>query len=480
MKIKVIRSIVRLGLMIVSCVVSFSCSKDLPGALNTQDKEVLLKGLKLINVGEHGDVVLEGVIDELKKQVIFPRIDEKTDFSNLKFEAITSDGASLEKDIYSVDLDEKDPKKSFLIRVLNNPRFRDYMVSLELKIPPIGADFIDFQKFDYSLNPGSNGRYADFIGGNVRGSGFNGEYVLVVDRGNGVNPHLLKVSELKNNNINKIKLAPPPGETFIGGTFAVHSGQIVKEHIYVASLSGSNVSPLKIYHWTDPTKPADLILNTTTGTISGSASFRFGDNMSINLDNAGNGFAFFIDNGGVQVLKYKVTNYVNFSDGMIFPTGLANVGSWGSYNQIGNSSDYLFTGHQAPVRVMSGTGSLVYTASGFPERLSDVRVFTFNKERYIMGATAPRAAGENPVLNVYSINKGDDIVEALGYFAQGDKNPVFSYNLFGTNNGNPATQAVWYIEKDGNGQDKTLMLFAASVDAGFAFFEFGKKKDLED
>jgi len=42
-------------------------------------------------------------------------------------------------------------------------------------------------------------------------------------------------------------------------------------------------------------------------------------------------------------------------------------------------------------------------------------------------------------------------------------------------NAAPSVQSGFYVKKDGQGKDETLMLYAATVDGGFVFFEFGKK-----
>jgi hypothetical protein len=46
-------------------------------------------------------------------------------------------------------------------------------------------------------------------------------------------------------------------------------------------------------------------------------------------------------------------------------------------------------------------------------------------------------------------------------------------------NTSPASQTGFYVKKDAAGNDETLMLYSAASDAGFVFFEFGKKVALD-
>lgn len=455
-----------------------SCKDDLPSAMETSDRVTTLEFIKLVEVGADKSVVLQGTIDHDKKEISFPRIDPTTDFNNLKFEIQSASGAKLEKDAYQVVFQEGESERTIVIKVVNNPRSTEYFAKLRLKVPVFGAEFSQSMVYDYSNNPGGNPRYASYTGALVRGFGFSGEYVLVVDRGNGTNPHVLKVSDLKNNIVAPIKLGLPAGG-FVGGTFTTHSGAIVNGHIYIASLSGGNTSPLKIYHWTDPTQEAEVILNTMTAAVT-PASYRFGDNMSVNLDQNGNGDIYFVDNGGLRMLKYKVTNYTTVSDPVYFPSNFTALGSWGSYNKVPGTNQYIYTGHDGPVRLVGEQANLVYQATKYPVRLSDVRVIEFNSERYIMGITAARTGQEGTVLQVYNITRGANIEEALRILDASTDGPLFSYSLDGPVNTSPASHTAWHVVKDIQGNDDKLMIYAATLDAGFVFFEIPKKVPSND
>lgn len=453
-----------------------SCKKDLPEALDTSANITVLNSIKIVNAGAGGTTVLEGVVDETAKTISFPRIEPTTDFSNLKFEAVLSDGAKLEKETYPVTFEDGQSEKVIVVKVLNSPRFREYLVKLRLKVPVFGADFTTGTTYDFTSNPLGNPIYYAFSGATTRGSGFDGEKVLIVKRSD--DAHLLNVSDLKNGVTTKI----PLNMTGIaGGTFPINMGAQVNGHTYIASLSGSGASPLRIYHWTDPSVAPQVILDVTTAAIPG-AGTRNGDNLSVSLNDQGNGYIFFGDNPGSKTLRYDVTNYTTVSNPTAFAAPVAASGSWTSYNRIGNTSDYIFTGHDAPVALISEGGSPAYTMSrtSIPVRGSDARVVNFNAERYLIITTAARTGSDATVFYVYDITRGATIKEALTNLDNATSvTPVFQYALMGPVNTAPASQTGFYVKKDASGNDVSLMLYSAANDTGFVIFEFGKKVALD-
>lgn len=467
-----IKYISKYGFMVAAMmlVLVTSCKKDFPSNVESND-EVVLKSIKIINAGENGNVVVEGEINEDLKTVTFPRLDTATDFSNIKFEAEMSNGAKLDKESYEWVFAEGEQAKSQVIKVVNNKRFREYMVTLRLLIPVWGADFGKAQVYDNTGNALGNPLYPTFVSLLTRGSGFDGEHVLIVTRAAG-GSHLLKVSDLRENKIAPIYLNLT-GVT--GGTFPVNVGAQVKGHTYIANLSGNSAaSPLKLYHWTDPTAAPELIAN--YGPVVG-AGARHGDNMSVNLDDNGNGFIYFGDNAVTKILRLKVTNYTTVSDPTVLNHTTLSTFLM-SMNRVGNTGDYIFTGYEAPIRVANESATVSYTlpSSAVPVRGSDARVINFNQERYLIMTTAARSGSDPVVLYVYDITKGDNVVDALKLFeARIDKSPVFQYSLQGAANTAPSTQTNYHITKDALGKDEKLTLYAASADAGFVIIDFPKK-----
>lgn len=454
-------------LAFVSFVGFTSCSEDFPKNMES-DKYTDLKSIKIVNAGPLGNEVLEGSIDEKTKTITFPRLDTLTDFSGVIFQAETSEGAKLEKDTIAIPFQSGDASKDIFLKVVNSPRFKEYKAVIRFDAPVFGADFGKPTVYDYSSNPVGNAAYTAFSGGLVRGTGFDGKHVLIISRGTpGV--HLLNVEDLKNNQIKPIQVNTT-GVT--GGTFPVNMGAQVNGRTYVASLSTSGASPLKLYLWEDPAAAPQVIANVNVGSIAGSGA-RHGDNFSIGLDANGNGYAFFIS-AGTQVMRLKIENYKNVTETVAFNT-VATYGQWSYYNRIGNSENFFVTGHDKVIAVANNGGGVSYSmgASSIPVHSGDPRVIEFNGERYLLVVTVPRGgAAVDAVMRVYNITRGASIVDALTAFEQGDKKPVYEFGISGNANTAPGTQSGFHIVKNAEGKDEKLMIYGATSDAGFTIVEF--------
>lgn len=477
----------QLLLALLSMLVITACQKSYPKNVESSD-EVVLKSIKIVNSGANGNTVLEGIIDETTKTVSFPRLDTFSDFSNLKLEAQMSNGATLENSKLALDFKggstyfvDGQSSLTRLIKVVNNKHFREYYVTMRLRIPPFGADFGKPQYYDYSNNSIGNPTYPDFTGQNTRWTGFDGNKVLIVSRLGGSGPHLLNVSDLKQNIINKQMLNL---SGVAGGTFAYSSGAQINGHTYVCNLAAA--PPLKIYHWTNPSTAPTLIGQIAFNTIP-TVGGRYGDNMSVSLDQNGNGYMFFVDNNGGStnardILRIKVTNYTTLSEFSSIPVQ-PGATAWGTVTNVPNSNDYLLSGYAAPLYLINEAGTLSYTvanSAAFPVQGTDARIVNFNRERYLIMTSAARTGSDATVLYVYDITKGATTKDALDLFNQNvDKKAIFSFPLLGPVNGAPGTQSGWYITKDAEGRDQKLTLFAASTDAGFVLIDF-PTKSLDD
>ncbi len=454
-----------------------ACKKDLPKAIDSSANLTVLNSIKIINAGANGDIVMEGVVDENLKTISFKRIDTLTDFSNLKFQAEVSSGAKLDKETYPLTFAKGESEKTIVLKVMNSPRFREYLVKLRLKVAVYGADFETGTTYDFTSNSGGQPIYEAFSGLATRGSGFDGQKVLVVRR---TEPHLLNVSDLKAGVISKT-LLNMTGVS--GGTFTVNLGAQVSGHTFIANLSSNApTNPVKIYHWTDPTVAPQLIANVDLSGIPG-AGARHGDNFSAALNDQGNGYFFFGDNAGTKILRLEVTNYTTVTNPTVLVPPTAAPGSWVTVNRIANTSDYLYTGHNAPIVLVSEAVSTNFELSktAIPINATDARIFYFNSERYLMVTTAARSAGNTTDFLVYDITKGANVKDALTEFnSLPIITPVFNYSLAGPVNAAPSSQTGFYVKKDAAGKDVSLMLYSAATDAGFVFFEFGKKVSTDN
>lgn len=456
----------------VILIIFFSCEKEYPKNIESDDA-VELKSIKIVNAGAGGNEVVEGVVDEVNKTVSFPRLDTLTDFSNLQFEGEMSSGAKLDKESYNVDFSEGESAKTIVVKVVNNKRFREYLVTLRLLVPVFGADFSKGMIYDNTNNDLGNPVYPTFTSLLTRGTGFDGDHVLIVTR-HEMGSHLLKVSDIRNNNT--ISPIPLNLTGVSGGTFPVNVGAQVNGHTYVANLSGGHASPFKIYHWTDPDAEPDVVADLNTGEIP-DVGARHGDNMSVDLDENGNGYMFFGDNAVTTILRLKVTNYTTISDPEVLPNTSGSTFVM-SFNQVGNTEDYIYTGYEAPIRLANESAVVSYALSNdaVPLRGSGARVISFNGERYLIMTTAARTGSDAVVLYVYDITKGSNTQEALKLFNERtDKSAVFQYSLLGPVNVAPGTQTGYDITRDEDGKDERLTLYAASADAGFVIIDFPKK-----
>ncbi|PRD50780.1 DUF4623 domain-containing protein [Sphingobacterium gobiense] len=456
--------------LLVCLLAMTSCKDDLPGAIDSSANYTVLKSVKILNTGENGDVVIDGTVNEETKRVSFPRIDTLTNFSNLRFEAETSDGARLDQDAFEITFAEGASETTIVLKVTNEPRFREYLATLRLKVPVYGADFTKPTVYDYSANVLGNPAYEAFSGLATRGTGFDGEHVMIASRG-GTGLHLLAVEDLKNNKINRIPLNTTGMDV---GTFFWNMGAQVNGHTYVVNLSTGPTQAVRLYHWTNPAQAPKVIANILPANLPG-AGARHGDNFSISLDEEGNGYAYWIS-AGSEVLRVQIQNYTEVIDQRAFSTA-ATYGQWSSFLQVPGTENFLLTSQTQPISVVNAVGSVGYTmpASALPLNVSDARVINFNGERYLLVVTVPRSAPQVGMLQVYNITRGDNISSALTSFAQLSeeaRTPVFEHLLNGTPNGAPASQTSFHIEKDEEGRDEKLMIYGAVTDGGFAIIEF--------
>ncbi len=455
-----------------------SCDEDLPKAQNLEGTSGIydteIHAIRITNAGAEGNKVVEGSIDEESKTINFPRLDVQTNFSALAFEADLSKGAVLKEPVMDFTMDEETAEKTSILRIVNNNRYKEYFVKIRKRMPVFGADFEQPTVYNFS----GDQIYADFSdAGSTRCASYDGEHVLVVSRA--TKPHLLKVSDLKQGKINKIELNLTGVS---GGTFPYNMGSIVKGRVYLSTLSGAPASPFKIYYWDNPTdvsKAPVVAANINVATIEG-AGARHGDNASYNIDEDGNGYIFFGDNKATSFMRVPVSNYetIDQSQIRIFPsrsdaTMVTNV------CRIGNTDKYLWGGVRVPVTLVDEGVSPIYQSSIAGEAVSP-KVVEFNKERYLVVCTAGfgGASKASIALEVYNITKGATIEEALQNFDEGENhNPVYQFKLGGSGNGNALAQTDFYIEKDEQGNDVKLCLFAARTGSGFVICEFPIKKE---
>src|SRR5690606_23905771 len=129
------------------------------------------------------------------------------------------------------------------------------------------------------------------------------------------------------------------------------------------------------------------------------------------------GYMFFGDNAVTTILRLKVTNYTTISDPEVLPNASGSTFVM-SFNQVGNTDDYIYTGYEAPIRLANESAVVSYALSNdaVPLRGAGARVISFNGERYLIMTTAARTGSDAVVLYVYDITKGSNTQEALKLF----------------------------------------------------------------
>ena len=352
--------------------------------------------------------------------------------------------------------------------------------------PVFGADFNAVSVYDFS---GRTTSYPDFTGEMVRSTDFDGNSMLIVSRSGGTFPKVMKYLDIKTG---------APVETVLdvtgiaGGTHLISAGRLSHGHIYICNLTTSVGAdqPLKVYHWASneagvaPDVVVDFVgegvtkLDVAEGeepivTWAG----RLGDNMSINLDENGNGYAFFLpQEGATLALRYTVTNFTEFSE----PTMLTlEVGGdyYASINKVAGSDDeYVYTSTKAPIVIIDHNGKTKLTlgAEAVPLRATDARIITYDAERYLIMTTGRAKWAADPVsaFYVYNISEGSNTMLALKNFDELEERiPVFSYELAGTGGSAHSANTGFGISDEGN-----LLLMSSATVTGFSIFEFPEKQ----
>lgn len=358
--------------------------------------------------------------------------------------------------------------------------------------PTPGVDFSQAIVHDFSVATGNTPSY--FAGEQVRGSDFDGEHVLIVSRDGAATPtpRLLKVSDLLAGNANNPIMLNVEGVE--GGTHVVSAGRLSHGHIYVCNLATaiSAAAPLKVYHYASPTAMPDVwewdgVLS-VNGNDTTKYTGRLGDNMSINLDENGNGYAFFCkQEPGDKIYRFNVSNFTTFSNP--YEISLETVCSYYGYvNQV-EMGKYIFTSSYVPfVRLMDANGVALiddvefdFTEGGArPNHGVDPRIITFNRGRYLM-FTVSNSQGMHwnfgPVLYIMDITDGVDNQAALVKLAEALNNsseenpwePTYGYFLDPEGKTTASACSAQCNAAEVNGK---LVVYTAAVNAGFALIEF--------
>ena len=463
--------IFKIGVLLTGASMLVSCEEKLPEN-KVYPYETQLISIKILNAGADGNTVVEGTINQDKKEITFPKLDKDSPFDQLRVEATVSEGAEITETVYDYSMEEGIASKTQVIRIQNHQRYTDYFMTIKRRIPVYGADFenpVEYKFLDAAKLQGGTGSVS-------RCADFDGEHVLIVRR---TPPYVLKYEDLKAGKIEPQELDMTGVE---GGTFAVNCGFLANGHIYIASLSGSNLSPLKIYYYETPSSQPEVIGNFTN--IPGTTT-RHGDAISGNIDKNGNGYIFFGDNGAKDFVRIKVTNHKTTGEATVLSNNSEATANTYVY-RIDDTDKYLWSGLRLPVtlsdeNVTPGGASLPLDDNILPKESVAARMFTFNQERYLMACVAKYggASKATPALNVYNLTKGANAEETMENFKAAESHNPDYYIIIGGDSGitAPGISTNYHIVKDSNGNDEKLIIFGYRMNTGFVIAEFGIKKE---
>jgi hypothetical protein len=366
--------------------------------------------------------------------------------------------------------------------------------------PTPGVDFASAVFHDFSV--ATENAPTEFAAENTRGTDFDGKHVLVVSRNDDGSafPHLYKVSDLLADNAsNKIALNTTGVE---GGTHVVSSGSLNHGHIYICNLTTtlSADAPLKVYHYADENAVPDVwawdgVLGVDEYGDTIGAPARLGDNISVNIDQLGNGYAFFCGQEGSaeKVYRVQINNFNQFSN----PTEIildVPFPYYGYINEVPEVGQYIFKSHyMAVIRLMDANGvplmediELDITEAGLNPRSGvDPQVVMFNNARYLMFSTPynnGKRIGSGPGLFIQDITDGVDTKASLIKFSEVlyDEEvlwePTFHYSLDPSEPDANKTVGACAAQCNAAEVNGKLVVFTAATKGGFALIEFPKAK----
>lgn len=340
--------------------------------------------------------------------------------------------------------------------------------------PVFGADFNLAQV--YSFSSGTGNVWADYAAENTRWSQFDGNNLLVISREGGTFPKTLSYQSI---------ISGTPVENMLdvtgieGGTFTVSAGGFAHGHIYICNLTTSLPDPtFKIYHWADASAPCETILETT-----GSEEFqgRWGDNLSVSLDENGDGYIWLFDHaGGAFCLRFAVTGFTQINPEPVRIDCPYTLAYYASINRVDGEEDrYTLTSSNQRAILLVDADLNVYNridvqdGCDFPVVAEcDARVIKFNGERYLVTCNAwGWMYSKSQTIRVYDLSQGGDTQLAITNFNTTDRNPIYTFELVGANCSAYSASTGAAIDSEGY-----LAIMGAAPKGGFAIIRIPRKR----
>ena len=343
-------------------------------------------------------------------------------------------------------------------------------------VPVFGADWSSACIFSFSKHEGGM-IWEDFSAENTRRAQFDGNSMLIDSRPGGTNPKVILYDDVK---------AGSPVEHLLDktgiskGTFEVSSGSIQHGHYYICNMTtgiGAD-SPLKVYHWSSMDAPCETLLDFPgNDAVKG----RWGDNMSVCLDEAGNGYLWFFDNTqGGSAVRFAVTAFTQVNPDPEVIITPYSVAYYATLNPVPDEPNlYVLTSsYQRSILLVDSDLNLVNIIEGrdgveFPVAAEqDARVVAYNGERYLITCSGQFWNYRKPqTFRVYDISAGLNTSLAFSNFNQGEHPILFQNSL------DAANAPAWSAQTGaGIGPDGLRRVMACSTRSGFIMAEVPKKR----
>jgi hypothetical protein len=339
--------------------------------------------------------------------------------------------------------------------------------------PIAGINFGSPIIHDFSTNTAV---WSDFAAENTRSADFDGEYILLVSREGGTLPKLLPASDvLANRTPTPILLST---KDIAGGTYVISSGRLAQGHVYICNLTtgidATEAGKLKLYHYADPYADPELVLD-FDGVLDETtkATGRFGDNMSIDVNEAGNGYAYFVSHTAAGILRFTITDFTTVGE-VKWISDVPSATYYACYNQVGKENAYLFTSTTAtPLQLRDKDGAWLASLDkpGIAEHATDAHIINYNSGRYlIMTSSRQQSAWGFPTLYIYDMTEGFNTEAAFVAYNAAQPDPVFTYKLGEATQSGCSGIAAWAAV------DGKLCILAAGPRVGFVLIEFPKNQ----
>ena len=339
--------------------------------------------------------------------------------------------------------------------------------------PVFGADFNLAEVYGFCTTTGNV--WSDFNAENTRWAQFDGTNMLIPSHEGGTCPKTLSYQSIA---------AGSPSENMLdvtgieGGTFAVSAGGFSHGHIYICNLTTALPSPtFKIYHWADAAAPCETILDT-----AGNDDFkgRWGDNFSISLNEAGDGYIWLFDHaGGAFCLRFEVKGFTQVSEPVKIDCPYT-MAYYASMNPVdGEENRYTLTSATQQTILLVDADLNVYNriepqeGAEFPVNAeNDARIIKYNGERYLITCNAwGWMYRKAQTIRVYDISQGGDAQMGITNFNATDRTPIYTFELGGANCAAYTANTGAAIDSEGN-----LVIMGAAPRGGFAVIKVPRKR----